>query len=183
MHPFTASISLFAHPGILYSLWTADTQTKSQQSMSFGATWNNPIIWGISRVTSVPAWCEEEKEERMGQLSSKGLCGWEGLPLGRDGRWYSQNGLSDTPGIRAVTHLGSLSSFFFHPGLQDECFPGSSCCWKEGGSLAFGLPVYTSMHREVHGCGSSAKKGSSKQESSHWFKRGTPFLILCPSLQ
>lgn len=52
MHPFTASTSLFAHPGILYSLWTADMQTKSQQSMPFGATWSNPIIWGRSRATS-----------------------------------------------------------------------------------------------------------------------------------
>lgn len=68
MHPFTASISLFTHPGILYSLWAADMQTKSQQSMAFGATWSNPIIWGRSRATSVPAWCGEKEEERMGQL-------------------------------------------------------------------------------------------------------------------
>lgn len=157
MLPFTASTSLFAHPGILNSLWTADMPTKSQHSVPFGATWSNPTIWGRSRATSVPAWQEEEeeKEERMGQLFSKGPCDWEGW----DGRWYSQNGLSDTPGIWAVTPLGSLSSLFFRPGLQDECFPGSSCYWKEGGCSAFGFPVCTHLHREVHGCDSSAKKG------------------------
>lgn len=70
MHPFTASISLFAHPGILYSLWAADMQTKSQQA--FGATWSNPIIWGRSRATSVPAWCGEKERKEWGS------CGWQG---------------------------------------------------------------------------------------------------------
>ena len=79
------------------------------------------------------------------------VCHW-----GWDGRWYSRNGLFNTPGIQALTHLGSLSSFFFHPGLQDECFPRSSCYWKDGGCLVFLLPVYPHMHSEVHWCNSSA---------------------------
>lgn len=160
MHPFIASISLSAHPGILCSLWTADMQSKSQHPVLFGVTWSNPIIWGRSRATSVPAWGGEGG--RNGAAVPQGSLWLGGFVLGWDGRWYSQNGLSDTPGIWAVILLGSLSGPFFHPGLQDECFPGSSSCWKEGSCSAFGFPVYTHLQREVHGCDSSAKKGRDK---------------------
>lgn len=156
MHPFTTSISLFARPGILYSLWTADMQTKSQQPMPFGATWSNPIIWGRSRATSVPGWCEEKEEERMGQLSPKGPCGWEGLSQGERG--------GDTPKMGFLIPLGSPSSGLSVKSLFPAWTAGwvlswSSCYWKEGGCSAFGSPLYTHMHREVHGCDSTAKKG------------------------
>lgn len=122
--PFRASMFCLNYPRTLYSLWTADMQTQSQQTVLFWATGSNPIMWGISRATSVPAWHEEEKEERMRQLSSKSRCDWDGLPSG----WFAieEEMRGDTAETGYLIHLPFRHSFicffFFHPGLQDECF-------------------------------------------------------------